>query len=558
MRVLGNSQIWIVTIVLITVFNLPAYAKYGGGMGEPDDPYLIYTAEHLNTIGAEPNDWDKHFKLMADIDLSGLIYDGALIAPDTNNIEPGFQGTSFIGVFDGNGHSISFLTIAGDEYLGLFGHLSCAVVMDLGIVDVNIIGSGDYIGGLAGYNSEGLVTRCFSTGELNGRINVGGLIGENQYGEINSCYSTAVVSGQSNIGGLIGSSEYSLLVNCYSAGQVSGDNFAGGLMGWNGFPFSTVFACFWDIETSNQTNSAGGTAKTTAEMQTASTFIDSGWDFVGETDNDTDDICWIDESEGYPRLSWESIEDDSDFEQTISAESEEAIAGLASDDDSSNITERFTEKFTSGSDAFDLSYKSVIFTPTADGSFYNAAVQEITQLPTDPAGGTHLYLGDDSYMFVNLSDPNNRVYIYGFSYIRFYVGSNGYLTFTRGDTVSFNNLYNQFSTKRISCLFQDLDPSRGGMVRWKQFSDRVAVTWEDISEYGTNNSNTFQVEMYFDGRIRISWLEIDTKNCIVGLSRGLGVPDNFQEIDFSELASSPSPPPGDVPGSPTGRRNRKK
>ena len=52
-------------------FMLDAVAqrKYGGGTGEPNDPYLIYTPEQMNAIGAEPNDWSKHFKLMADIDL---------------------------------------------------------------------------------------------------------------------------------------------------------------------------------------------------------------------------------------------------------------------------------------------------------------------------------------------------------------------------------------------------------------------------------------------------------------------------------------------------------
>lgn len=45
-------------------------AQYGGGTGGPDDPYLIYTAEQMNAIGADWKDWDKHFKLMADIDLS--------------------------------------------------------------------------------------------------------------------------------------------------------------------------------------------------------------------------------------------------------------------------------------------------------------------------------------------------------------------------------------------------------------------------------------------------------------------------------------------------------
>ena len=45
----GNSQIMTTIILLITIFSLslPAYAKYSGGTGEPDDPYQIATAEDL-------------------------------------------------------------------------------------------------------------------------------------------------------------------------------------------------------------------------------------------------------------------------------------------------------------------------------------------------------------------------------------------------------------------------------------------------------------------------------------------------------------------------------
>ena len=65
--------------------------------------------------------------------------------------------------------------------------------------------------------------------------------------------------------------------------------------------------CFWNTQTSGQAVSIGGTGKITAEMQTASTFLEAGWDFVGETDNGTDDIWWIDEGQGYPRLWWEPL-----------------------------------------------------------------------------------------------------------------------------------------------------------------------------------------------------------------------------------------------------------
>ena len=64
----------ILLLIVICLISMPVEAKYNGGTGEPNDPYLIYTAEQLNTIGAEPNDWDKHFMLEANIDLSD--YDG--------------------------------------------------------------------------------------------------------------------------------------------------------------------------------------------------------------------------------------------------------------------------------------------------------------------------------------------------------------------------------------------------------------------------------------------------------------------------------------------------
>ena len=67
---------------------------------------------------------------MADIDLSG--FDGKdgrpgfnIIAPDTDpsDQDSEFQGTPFSGVFDGNGHTISHLTIKGGGWLAQVTHL---------------------------------------------------------------------------------------------------------------------------------------------------------------------------------------------------------------------------------------------------------------------------------------------------------------------------------------------------------------------------------------------------------------------------------------------------
>jgi len=115
------------------------------------------------------------------------------------------------------------------------------------------------------------------------------LIGRNYEGSIWSSYSTGSVIGTDKVGGLVG--ENTLIPN--QQGQYNT-----GIIG----------SSFWDMETSRQTTSAGGEGKTTAEMQTAKTFLDGGWDFVDEIENGTEDIWGILEGQGYPRLAWELAE----------------------------------------------------------------------------------------------------------------------------------------------------------------------------------------------------------------------------------------------------------
>jgi hypothetical protein len=121
MVVLTNSRISGAITLLITILSLslPVYAKYSGGTGEPNAPYQIATAEDLMLLGESPEDYDKHFILIADIDLDPnlpgrKVFNRAIIAHDT------FDRISFTGAFDGNNHTISHLTISGDTYLGLF------------------------------------------------------------------------------------------------------------------------------------------------------------------------------------------------------------------------------------------------------------------------------------------------------------------------------------------------------------------------------------------------------------------------------------------------------
>ena len=184
--------------------------------------------------------------------------------------------------------------------------------------------SGEWkVGGLVGDNGNGSnIIHCCSTGEVRGAGDgvrasrlVGGLVGQNS-GGLAHCYATGMVSGGERIGGLAGGSygfyepeeSEGIVAYCYSTGAVSGYSDVGGLVGDG--RLSHLANCFWDTQTSGQTKSSGGTGKTTTEMQTATTFLEAGWDFMGEIENGTEDIWWIPEGRGvraYPRLWWELV-----------------------------------------------------------------------------------------------------------------------------------------------------------------------------------------------------------------------------------------------------------
>ena len=143
------------------------------------------------------------------------------------------------------------------------------------------------------------MTQCYSTGTVSGS-GAAGLVGSNE-GTVTHCYGTGVVAATTPPGW---PSNNGTVAYCYSTGAVKGNYGVGGLVLTSSF--GAVMACFWDTQTSGQATSAGGTGKTTAEMQTGNTFLNAGWDFVGETKNGTEDIWWILEGKDYPRLWWEA------------------------------------------------------------------------------------------------------------------------------------------------------------------------------------------------------------------------------------------------------------
>jgi len=334
-RILLNP---LLSMVIVVSFSLPAEARYSGGSGTAEDPYQIGLYIDLIRLGENRDDYDKCFLLIADIDLDPSlpgrrIFTSAVV---------GRRSRPFTGTFDGGGYTIQNLTISGYGYLGLFGKLDAgSQIHHLGVVDVNVTGTDDCVGALTGDGGPGVVSFCYSTGTVSGRDRIGGLAGSGQLnfcysdgivtgrdwvgglagaGRLNCCYSDGIVTGNKNVGGLFGggsglncytSSTVSgnsqvggiagsgSASNCYSTGSVSGHEYVSGLIGGWG----TASHCFWNTDTSNLPQIADGNGIGSLRMQDGNTYLDAGWDFLGESKNGLSEIWQIPEDGGYPVLS---------------------------------------------------------------------------------------------------------------------------------------------------------------------------------------------------------------------------------------------------------------
>jgi len=226
-----SESILVLATVVLLVGSVFA-GDYSGGDGSVENPYRIATAADMNEIGANSDDWDAHFVMVNDVNLSD--YTGTqfnIIGTDEVNV--------FSGVFDGNGHTIYNFTYESTDgdYIGLFGYVDHedAEIKDLTLIDPNVdTGTGEYVGVLVGRLEKGIVTGCsVEGGRLEGYRYVGGLAGYNSIGMIEKCFASArVVGGVNRIGGLVGRNS-EIIQNCGATGTVSGPSEVGGLVGAN-------------------------------------------------------------------------------------------------------------------------------------------------------------------------------------------------------------------------------------------------------------------------------------------------------------------------------------
>ena len=183
----------------------------------------------------------KTIKLAADIDMI-----------DQDAIAPIGGTTAFEGVFDGQGHIIKNLEIAGTgNATGLFGYVGTSgQIKNLGLDGVRVSGNvntGAVAGGLSGS-----VTNCYVRGLITGMRYTGGIAGMLHAGTIENCWVDVDFTGSRYCGGLFGGTtwntrydsepQYHLLTekitgkpmvvrNNLTLGNVTANRFAAGMLG---------------------------------------------------------------------------------------------------------------------------------------------------------------------------------------------------------------------------------------------------------------------------------------------------------------------------------------
>ena len=150
----------------------------------------------------------KTVVLSADLDLSDVEFSSI----------PTFGGT-----FDGQGYTISGLTITGSGNVrGLFRYLQSGGVVQNVSLEVTIEPTDlqDSLCGLVG-NNRGSVRNCTVTGSIQGETNIGGIIGVNESSGkiINSTFSGSV-TGEHYVGGIAGQNLGSIL-QCVNQGKIN-------------------------------------------------------------------------------------------------------------------------------------------------------------------------------------------------------------------------------------------------------------------------------------------------------------------------------------------------
>ena len=211
-----TRRLWaaLLALCLVLALTLPVFAEGESGTADTaeKETFHIGTVDDLLQLvdSCRLDSWSKNrtVYLDADLELTGS----------------GFAGIpSFSGVFEGQGHTISGLSLVDDgSVIGFFRYVQQgANVRDLVIRGRSMpTGSRSTVGGIAGSNA-GTLHNCRFEGVSSGASVVGGIAGTNlAAGVIESCTTTGSVYGAHFIGGIAGEN-HGIIANCTNTSSVN-------------------------------------------------------------------------------------------------------------------------------------------------------------------------------------------------------------------------------------------------------------------------------------------------------------------------------------------------
>jgi uncharacterized protein (TIGR03437 family) len=193
------------------------------------------------------------------------------------------------------------------------------------------------------------------------------------------------------------------------------------------------------------------------------------------------------------------------------------IGNIAIIEDSGGVVERLNQ--------FNLDGSSVTFTPTAaDASRYRYAIGTQAYESAAAAQGSPL---------IALDDDDSREFtlpfafpFFGATYRKVWLNSDGNLNFNAAENSSSARLTGRVTggPPRIAGLFDDLDPTRAaGGVRMFADGTHVVFSWVAVPEwqqFGSTAAQTFQIKLYPDGRIVLTYQGCNPAGAVVGIAPG--------------------------------------
>lgn len=222
----GNNSAATIQIRNLRVTNENPFAT---SLEQVDGAYQITNGNDLATFATLVNKGlsNANATLTADIDMTGV------------TMEPiGNLASLYCGTFDGQGHTISNLTInnPGQDHVGLIGAVTGGATVKNFILDETCTITGRSFVGMIGtainggtinidrVGNEGNVTAVPDGGQYG--VNAGGIIGVNMLGasvfNISNCYVTGTITGRIESAAISGWADKGNLTNCWSVATVNG------------------------------------------------------------------------------------------------------------------------------------------------------------------------------------------------------------------------------------------------------------------------------------------------------------------------------------------------